>query len=1440
MAEPYSAANPKEVDEGSDPGSGCVTCGLDNNGDSILLCDSEGCESEYHIYCLVPPLDSVPDGDFYCPTCCGGDSYEIRSHPQEQNETDASNSSHDYPIHLEPTTLHGVSRRWYKYKNGQTSKVYYKPFAAIAPDSTQIGSFHSEELAAEAYDRHLVALAVKEDREPTGLNYPSKLAKYQSLGPVSEEDADSSRRSRRKLGDAAPRGRKRATEDEAAAPKKRKIDVLTVRTGDIPTDYIGVLVFADFSVAQLKVLEKVVHIGVYPTSEEAAVAYDREAVRHYCRNAPLNFPERRAEYTAEADELKPESRVDVPENRYNKNVGKLLVWTKTMRQAVKLVEASRRVHWPSLDADGIEAGPEILEAFSTKDKTLRQSCAALISAVDSIVQESKYYQERSPNGLFLNPPPAGCFLELVAPTAYMSYCNSINEFSKADFEDAKQLNGALATVLEARLAFVKKKAAEDMMIQELEDFMQSAIRTFEPSGVAPSNDAYFPPCKYIKTEPLKLEDGTLLMDECCLAVQQPSGCFELYPLDTLERKTLASGAPLQWTADEVAAHEIDELAAFTYGFDVTPLSTFDVVPWLCKTFDHEFRLRKRVKEITERKGKKLERARSLEGKYSAYLEGWPKVVAAHDADVQAHKATRKAAEADVAFLKAVDAVLSPSVASVLEECMEHLHKYVETLAARRETFGTEYEYYSSALAQLSSVDEPDFVADSYARFFTRELHALWKEKHASIEVLYLLLRSMTKALETPGAVGDVPGLKARVEAEVAAWEAFVWPAALLDRTKSYLREDPLDASPQIKVKAEPTETVGELKSLIQATLDRTAPTTAAEQRRPRAPASTLVLYHPLCIKHETPKEHPECPARLTRVVATLGDLAKKHPTALKVERLSGEADELSPPEATLLLVHSPQYLDQLKARAEEAATDALVFETDPGDDNDGAQQPLPDAIRPFAAAGGAFRVAALQRSNVMDTYVSAGSWDVARIAAGSVCLAVDKVLGGEFKNAVCLVRPPGHHVGRNGRTPNAPSSGFCLLNNVVIGALHARMHPSVVRVAVLDWDIHHGNGTEELLRGDPRSFFASVHLFVNHFFPGTGPSAADANVVNVGLGDTGLGSGSEAFRQALSETVLPAMEAFRPDIIFISAGFDGHKDDIIGGQAAVGKNSVAPAGYVEADYAWATKEVLKLADRCCNGRVISVLEGGYDVRHETNSLAKSVAAHIDAICQGTADAATPEESKAGVEAPTTVKAELLADTSQPRGRLAAVLATEIDENTVLIDEDDDNYVKHEALEEAAGADEEQPEHAQQVDTAPSERAEEAQDDVAGDAVGAEQPSNASPETHEKPAEEQTAEQTPAAAEQIPEAAEETETPEAAEKQGESPADEPMDEAVDEAADDGTDSMEVVDEATDSMEVDYEGASATDAMEIVDNAAASETADENQDMEADSAVSEASM
>ncbi|OQS07842.1 autophagocytosis associated protein [Thraustotheca clavata] len=1213
-----------KVVEDSDVGSGCAACGLNNNEESILLCDGDGCTAEYHIYCLSPPLQSVPDGDFYCPVCSGKDSYEVRGHKDDGNNEPPTYSEEQ--IYLEPVSnLRGVFRRYYEASNGDKTRIRYKPFTAIVPgdNSTNLGVFHSEVLAGEAYDTYLVQR--NHLISPLDLNYPTKITKYQSLS-ASNDEAEPPARTRRPKVEAnekiSSRTRKRGGDEEAAISKRRKIDVLTVRTGDIPTNYIGVLVFADFSVAQIKILETVVHIGVFDTPEEAAAAYDREAIRHYCRGTPLNFPERRAALEAQIENaiIKQEPTIHTPENRYNKNIERLLKWTKTVHQTVKLIEASRRVEWPQLDVDGIENGPIINEQFTVKDKKIRRSCAALSASVDSIIQESKYYQEKSPSGMFLNPPPGGCFLELVAPAAFMNYCEKINEFSKADFEDPKELDEALMVVLDARKGFLKKKVSEDSMIQELEQFMTTAVTKFAKCTWPKGHNSHFVNYRFVQTETLKYEDGSIDKGECCLAMEVEENVFELYPLETLQRKMITKDdveVPVQWTLAQAEAHEIDELVAYTQGLDISSSSVCDIVPWLKNTFNHEFDIRRRVKSTLETKLKRLEKLRSVESRYDNFMESWEQIVESHDAEVKNHRSMRESAEIDGVFLRSLGAVILPGIGDVLEKCIGHIRQHMQSLSERLDTFSMEYEYYTSALEQLLGVDEVDLIADSYIRFFTRELHRLWKEKHASIETLYLLLRSVTKAVDVNPPTSEVQQLTALIEKDIARWEVFTWPPTLLDQTKSYLHSTRESNDIPMKVKTEPTETVGELKILMEATIDKKElQLKSSDAGKKSSKPTTLVIYHPVCIKHETPREHPECPARLTHVVATLGDLSKRHMKVLKVERLDGTAEELSPSESALLLVHSPAYLEQLKSRSEEATDEALVFETDPGDDNDGAVQRAPDVIRPFALSGGAFRASALERSSVMDTYVSANSWDVARIAAGTVCIAVDKVLNGEFKNAVCLVRPPGHHVGRNGRTPSAPSSGFCLLNNVVIGALHARMHPSVVRVAVLDWDIHHGNGTEELMRGDPRSFFSSIHLYVNHFFPGTGPTANDGNIINVGLTDSGLGSGSEAFRSALTDQVFPAMIAFKPDIIFISAGFDGHKDDILGGMAAVGKNSTAPAGYVEEDYAWATKEILEIADSCCQGRVISVLEGGYDVRHETNSLAKSVSAHIHAICEG--------------------------------------------------------------------------------------------------------------------------------------------------------------------------------------------------------------------------------
>ncbi|KAK1928127.1 Type-2 histone deacetylase 2 [Phytophthora citrophthora] len=204
---------------------------------------------------------------------------------------------------------------------------------------------------------------------------------------------------------------------------------------------------------------------------------------------------------------------------------------------------------------------------------------------------------------------------------------------------------------------------------------------------------------------------------------------------------------------------------------------------------------------------------------------------------------------------------------------------------------------------------------------------------------------------------------------------------------------------------------------------------------------------------------------------------------------------------------------------------------------------------------------------------------------------------------------------------------------------------------------------------------------LSQYFPGTGKSCQTGNRVNVALENTGAGSGSQAFRAALQLKVLPAMRAFQPDIIFISAGFDGHRDDILGGVAAVNNPNV-PAGYVEEDYAWATLEVLKLAAEVCDGRVVSVLEGGYDVRRETNSLAKSVAAHVAAISayeaarRKTGDNITGDvemkEEETAIAPSSTIKTEEHPVKKEPTGLLEKLLETNLDSGDVIIIDDDDN------------------------------------------------------------------------------------------------------------------------------------------------------------------------
>jgi acetoin utilization deacetylase AcuC-like enzyme len=226
-----------------------------------------------------------------------------------------------------------------------------------------------------------------------------------------------------------------------------------------------------------------------------------------------------------------------------------------------------------------------------------------------------------------------------------------------------------------------------------------------------------------------------------------------------------------------------------------------------------------------------------------------------------------------------------------------------------------------------------------------------------------------------------------------------------------------------------------------------------------------------------------------------------------------------------------------------------------------------------------------------DTVVSPGSGEAALRAAGAVTAAVDAVLVGDFKNAFCAVRPPGHHAERD------IAMGFCIFNNVAIGAEQARAVHGLKRVAVMDFDVHHGNGTQHIFAADPDLFYASTHQMP--LYPGTG-ARSERGVGNICNAPLAPGSGSAEFRKAMEEIVLPAMEAFGPELLMISAGFDAHKQDPLAGLE-----------FESEDYHWATEQLCAVAARCCEGRVISTLEGGYDLQ----ALAESAAAHVRALLE---------------------------------------------------------------------------------------------------------------------------------------------------------------------------------------------------------------------------------
>jgi acetoin utilization deacetylase AcuC-like enzyme len=311
--------------------------------------------------------------------------------------------------------------------------------------------------------------------------------------------------------------------------------------------------------------------------------------------------------------------------------------------------------------------------------------------------------------------------------------------------------------------------------------------------------------------------------------------------------------------------------------------------------------------------------------------------------------------------------------------------------------------------------------------------------------------------------------------------------------------------------------------------------------------ATALISHPACLGHRPPAGHPESPARLQAVLS-----------AIKCNEFN-----------YLLDFEAPLAGREALAQAHGKRLVALIL----------------DQIPPVAAREGLVRIDA-------DTAMSAGSAEAALRAAGAVIAAVDGVAKGDFANAFCAVRPPGHHAERD------RAMGFCLFNNIAIGALHAREAHGFKRIAVIDFDVHHGNGTQDIFYNEPNLFYASTHQ--SPLYPGTGMTSEHGvanNILNVPLP---AGADGKAFRAAFESKILPALDAFAPDFVLISAGFDAHRADPLAG-----------LNLDESDFEWATRAICKLAKKHCNGRVVSALEGGYDL----DALAASSIAHLRALTE---------------------------------------------------------------------------------------------------------------------------------------------------------------------------------------------------------------------------------